>query len=245
MSCKHKCKCKKQPVLVLARLEDNNYQDFLDALTSDQLERFTFEFMDINPYQSGWADLVQKRLKCMCKKYGCKPDLVSAIFNYTTEFILAKNSLWFKKLYSTAFYSQQLEQMYPGRRFKRFRIEVDNKLFLPELSWNDSQRLSYVVKAKEAKGVTVKIYDDLFYSNSLVARQINSKLIEQIEDPTQTFVTEYNIGIGMGSYNLTTVSDQFIDQMLSRGAQIRILNLEMSNEMAIIQGGGTDTNIRW
>ena len=233
MSCKHKCKCKKQPVLVLARPGDNNYQEFYDPLPSAILERYTFEFMEINPDNNGWADLVQKRLKCMCKKYGCKPDLVSAIFNYTAEFILAKNARWFRNFYSTAFYSQQLEQMYERNQFKQFRIEVDKEIYLPDLSWNSSQELSYVVNPETILGGS---NNDSLYVNSFMARQNGSTIIDEIGEPDETLVTEYDEEIDFAKYAGTTVSDQFVDQILAGGAQIRFNDPEALNEIEIIQG---------
>jgi hypothetical protein len=239
MSCKHKCKCKKQPVLVLARSGDNNYQEFLDALTSEIKELNTFEFMDINLDTSGWVDLVQKRLKCMCKKYGCKPDLVSAIFNYTAEFQLANSAWWFRKIYSTAFYSQQLEQMYVRDQFKRFRIEVDKEIYAPDMVWNGNKGLSYVLKAKEAseaKGSTGERYADPLYNNSFMARQNGSTIIDEIGEPDETLVTEYDREIDFAKYDQTTVSDQFVDQILAGRAQCWFPTLEALNEIEIIQG---------
>jgi len=156
MSCKHKCKCKKKPVLVLVRYGDYPLEQVYEY------PDYKFEYMSIDLNDPVFPELVKKRLKCMCKKYGCKPDVVSAIFNLTAELRLAQCLQFMTRFYTSNMDNSSLRQSL-GDQLQSFYVKMREEWYMPRADW----------------------FFDLGYPNVEIPENLNDSIMAQIVLATQ------------------------------------------------------------
>ena len=161
MSCKHKCKCKKQPVLVIMR-----YGDELLPWHPEHAD-YEFEYMTVDLNDPGFPELVKKRLKCMCKKYGCKPDVVSAIFNLTAELRLAQCVLFIRRFYTSSMDNLALRRTL-GAQLQSFYVRRGKERYAPTIDSFSDLGYKYVATPEHLK--------DPIMAQMFVAVQPGSKI---------------------------------------------------------------------
>ena len=240
MSCKQKCKCKKS-VLVVARIGDNDFSQFLDQLDPKVRRCYVFVLLNVDYLRDEWVDTVQKKLKCMCKKYGCKPDIVSALYNTDAEMQLARLSCNFCKIYSSASTTDALRLVFGEQRFdfmirlwsttsgKRW-VAADNGILYDKYEADEV----YVPQGGLPTG------RDSTYVDDVASKAAEGVMLVDKPSPEpgrRRLVTSVE-GIGFSDLVGGELSDLGVAQLVDKGNRVRMLNQDSSNEILITAPSG-------
>jgi hypothetical protein len=238
MSCKQKCKCKKS-VLVVARMGDTDFSQFLDQLNFNARKKYAYSLLNVDYNRDGWVDTVQKKLKCMCKKYGCKPDIVSALYNTDAEMQLARLSCNFCKIYSSASTTDALNLLFPENRLD-FMINVGGSERGRRWVAANNGPLYQGFNADEVfvpQRDARSRFGDSTYVDDLVDKMADDVMIVNVIGvERKRFVTSVE-GLEVSDLAGADLADLSISQLVAQGNPIRVVDAD-SNAILITASSG-------